>query len=622
MNRTLASTMLATPFFCATASFADVTVYWWQDADHWNFKRSHMPDLDQRRDDCCESPGLPGDGSGYGVPTSMMNLLCYPSNHGIPLLSPGSGNWQWNGLYGDATDAIAELGGYMATDPTMGTSGEGWSGGSGHWLFLYGAGLLARTTSYNELNNDPSVRGMTLKNFNGGITAFCYGRYMNGGVYEDVPLLGTRTGGHCVSFVGSAKGETEFWVRYRDPASDGTNATQSTFVTKQVGIIRVQMAYVPDDDWVKWVDVLVTGASDGLLRVIDGYVTLTPIYFLTFQNNGGTLSLNQVAPLAMGSVTELIPVPDASAIIDMDLELADANALVLVETTPGVRQLRRYNLVDGSFTALPFPDLAGIVTGRDGRIYAHDGNKLYCLRPDGSIEAAQSQIPTPSALAYDDENDHVVLLSVATRKIVRLTKSLQTFSTYTVPPGLPMLGEGSVFVNPADQHVFFITAASSKIAEVAGTSQPFVLTQHTVLGMPFPKSIGGNDIGQLFVATVGGLRVLNPVQGGWVVDTQSPFHDLEITGRMTNLYSRSNFNPQFHVGPAWDTIPADELIEFGEVIPDCIGDLDSDDDVDGADLGDLLGAWGFNDPAADLDGNGVVDGSDLGTLLGSWGPCP
>ncbi|MBM4112744.1 MAG: hypothetical protein FJ253_05125 [Phycisphaerae bacterium] len=116
--------------------------------------------------------------------------------------------------------------------------------------------------------------------------------------------------------------------------------------------------------------------------------------------------------------------------------------------------------------------------------------------------------------------------------------------------------------------------------------------------------------------------MLNPVQGGWVVDTQSPFHDLEITGRMTNLYSRSNFDPALHGGPGWQTLPAESLVFGGEVIPDCIGDLDSDDDVDGADLGDLLGAWGFNDPAADLDGNGVVDGSDLGTLLGSWGPCP
>jgi len=53
------------------------------------------------------------------------------------------------------------------------------------------------------------------------------------------------------------------------------------------------------------------------------------------------------------------------------------------------------------------------------------------------------------------------------------------------------------------------------------------------------------------------------------------------------------------------------------------GDLDFDGDVDGADLGLLLGAWGDcvpGDPClADYNGDGVVDGVDLGFLLAGWG---
>jgi len=52
----------------------------------------------------------------------------------------------------------------------------------------------------------------------------------------------------------------------------------------------------------------------------------------------------------------------------------------------------------------------------------------------------------------------------------------------------------------------------------------------------------------------------------------------------------------------------------------CAGDLDSNGIVDGADLGLLLGEWGFNG-AGDLDGNGTIDGADLGILLAAWGPC-
>ena len=57
----------------------------------------------------------------------------------------------------------------------------------------------------------------------------------------------------------------------------------------------------------------------------------------------------------------------------------------------------------------------------------------------------------------------------------------------------------------------------------------------------------------------------------------------------------------------------------------CVGDINGDGQVDGADLNTLLASWGpcpTGGPcAADLDGNGVVDGADLNTLLGAWGTC-
>jgi uncharacterized membrane protein len=53
----------------------------------------------------------------------------------------------------------------------------------------------------------------------------------------------------------------------------------------------------------------------------------------------------------------------------------------------------------------------------------------------------------------------------------------------------------------------------------------------------------------------------------------------------------------------------------------CVGDLNSDGAVNGADLGTLLGDWG-QDTASDMNGDNVVNGADLGTLLGAWGNCP
>ena len=59
----------------------------------------------------------------------------------------------------------------------------------------------------------------------------------------------------------------------------------------------------------------------------------------------------------------------------------------------------------------------------------------------------------------------------------------------------------------------------------------------------------------------------------------------------------------------------------------CLGDLNLDGVVTGADLGLLLGAWGAcpgGTPGClgDLNLDGVVTGADLGLLLGAWGPCP
>jgi formylglycine-generating enzyme required for sulfatase activity len=54
----------------------------------------------------------------------------------------------------------------------------------------------------------------------------------------------------------------------------------------------------------------------------------------------------------------------------------------------------------------------------------------------------------------------------------------------------------------------------------------------------------------------------------------------------------------------------------------CAGDLDGSGEVDGADLGTLLNAWGScSSCAADLNGDGAVNGTDLGTLLANWDAC-
>lgn len=65
-------------------------------------------------------------------------------------------------------------------------------------------------------------------------------------------------------------------------------------------------------------------------------------------------------------------------------------------------------------------------------------------------------------------------------------------------------------------------------------------------------------------------------------------------------------------------------LRYAQAPPPCPGDLTGDRNVDGADIGVLLGSWGActGACAADLNADGAVTGADLGVLLGAWGACP
>ena len=59
---------------------------------------------------------------------------------------------------------------------------------------------------------------------------------------------------------------------------------------------------------------------------------------------------------------------------------------------------------------------------------------------------------------------------------------------------------------------------------------------------------------------------------------------------------------------------------LGTPVVPCPADLNGDGQVNGADLGLVIGGWGQPGPA-DLNGDGTVDGADLGMVIGTWGPC-
>jgi len=110
------------------------------------------------------------------------------------------------------------------------------------------------------------------------------------------------------------------------------------------------------------------------------------------------------------------------------------------------------------------------------------------------------------------------------------------------------------------------------------------------------------------------------VAGAWRVGTTSgpvatEAQLLEVLSDLRGVYIHTE----------WRTGPDDTNVDNVAIGPRCLGDLNGDGVVNGADLTILLSAWGECPAkdfcAADLNVDGVVNGADLTILLSGWGPC-
>jgi hypothetical protein len=117
---------------------------------------------------------------------------------------------------------------------------------------------------------------------------------------------------------------------------------------------------------------------------------------------------------------------------------------------------------------------------------------------------------------------------------------------------------------------------------------------------------------------------LNHLNANW---SPSPDQVLEGHDDWSALWYRLSGAASFGAGTSGSgsevalEISAQEIIGVGESAAPCLADFNIDGDINGADLGLLLAAWGNAEPLYDLNDDGAVDGADLGLLLASWGAC-
>ncbi|MCK4874185.1 MAG: hypothetical protein KAS72_15795 [Phycisphaerales bacterium] len=111
------------------------------------------------------------------------------------------------------------------------------------------------------------------------------------------------------------------------------------------------------------------------------------------------------------------------------------------------------------------------------------------------------------------------------------------------------------------------------------------------------------------------VRTYTEAAAEWRTDTIVIGDEIEATSTVRIRFVATELEPDNKLEAALDAVYITSILCEQE---ECLGDLDGDNDIDQADLGILLAAYGLND-SGDIDGDGETGQADLGILLAHYG---
>jgi hypothetical protein len=612
-----------------TLGRADVTIADYDDAEHFDYHVNYMPDLDQKRS------GLPGNGSNFCVPTSMMNIFAYAAEWGFDDLDPGPGVWQGDVGYGTLTNFLDDLGGVM--NSADGTSVGEWLDGMEYWLEDY---PLVWTAYYKSEDYIPTLATAAEAASLGSLVAVCYGRYEFNPAAQ--PIVATDPeSGHCVTMVHAHADDgddLELWVR--DPGDDGNLNSQSQWaytIYDSVETMSVlqdwdeDSAYFPMD-----VTVINYDENDDIIRFLHKVYTITPAFGYDFD----TIQL-AVHGLADEITWGGAPTHDTFSPPNPSLTFGDVHIhpdldsfVALVRGFPSGPMLMRADRRTGELSPLvSVPGATDFAVGRHRHLFVLAGNLVHRIdleKPD-VIEATAVLSAPAQAIATRDATDEVVVVSTSHRKMWLFPESLgsevEPVFELAIPTAIPASTNPSIAVRESDGAVALVMPESPGVVwglrTVDYTGLEFAQLPWSG---PAPRSAEFDQLGRLLIGTDGAVWELARMPFGWwffalVPRAESRYGDIEPSGTFRVLRSRTNFDERINRNDDIDT-PAEILPEIGRLVYDCPGDFDNDGVIGFADLLSVLAKWG---PCAgcpeDLDFDGQVGFGDLLQLLSRWGTC-
>ncbi|MBL9147403.1 MAG: hypothetical protein JNM94_01785 [Phycisphaerae bacterium] len=669
---TLAPRLVAATLLAGAASslaVANVGASVWNGPSDFFHSRTGVPDMDQRR------AGLPGGGNCHCVPTSYVNLLIYIANHGYPQVTPGVGDYTGYDHYAEVTGILDDLGeaaglspgGDDPNDPDC--NDENGDGGDGECGSLpcgsKMSNIFPASQDFGYFGNAEDDLVFTAKwltpgapasshsalaqmAFDGAVMQVSYGRYEIAGTIDGFPAW-LRKGGHAVTMNAIFRDGNERTISVRDPAQDdGDIFGPSPWVTKVYDITEVSLLVTaddpadgPTDNWAWTVlPAIDEPQEDGKKRLIDSYFAIRPKTGYFWKDNqfigdlplsvgfGGYLPTHQQGCSPAGDLG-CFEIQDLMS----DVHIAEHGVGWFAIGKPSgsaPSQLLKIDPVAKTKTSLGATSATRLALNRLDDLYTLSESPPILERRDvtGAVKTTVSIAGLPAALACDDTKDTVLVVVPNSSGIggsVRVyPRSLSVPTVLTFPTLLPIGTKLRVAVNPKDGHLWIASESNDTVREFklprtgGGTLVPLT----TLSGFGNLTSVDFDDSGRMYLVETGGVKVFEKnATGAWVPGDAGAFNGIDVGNVVRVARSRSNFDPAIHSKPGWDNITPADLEPLGTSVPDCLGDLNGDGVVDGADLALVLGAWGNGAGLADIDENGIVDGADLAIVLGSWGDC-
>ena len=540
------------------------------DGVSFNYVRCQIPDVDQRRSpDPPFTPGLPGGGGMYCVPTSALNFMAYLANQGFPTVAPGPGDWgpepgfppfaQYNAM----TTAISLMGGLMGTDATNGT-GDG-SPGIKKWLA--GAGVGEQFTAslfYATGNYSPTIWDLGVAAVNGGLIMPIVGRYKPA---KDLPqeikdeleaagqeLVGLwRVGGHIMSMALARSADGVIGVR--DPARPNNGAVfdQATFTTDE---------YEVDDTLAKFdgkqrtqskiVDLGTSGYLDGYFEIKPKYGMVSDKASITFLHPIQLIGSDVPDEERITSYST----PSGGDVIDVALRTGSGTHPYVVQGENAIWQIDARTGNSTRFASVGNPRRIAL-GGPEQWLYALLPNHVVAL-DRGGRQVARTQLPVELAdIAYDELRDQLVGTTEDGRSLVVFDPSLKEGETWSLIGSIPDNAcLDDLHSDPATGVLWLLCEPLAQLIRVTLRSGRTAETAMVELqGAEHPTGLSVDDEGHLFV-TDHGVVVEYDEQGRRV--ESSLFRGLPGGTSLEISRSFSNFDPETMSGPRYrNVLPED-----------------------------------------------------------------